>query len=45
MAIIYSAMAAGIDKYEMMSIVYKCHHYHAEGAIVIHEFGTTVRSD
>jgi len=45
MAIIYSALATGIDIYEMISIVYKCHQYHAEGAVVIHEFGTTVRSD
>jgi hypothetical protein len=45
MAITNSGLAAGIDKYEMITIVHKSHQYHAEGAVVIHEFGPTVRRD
>ena len=43
MAITYSALATDIDKYEMIIIVNKSHQHHTEGAIVIHEFGPTLR--
>jgi hypothetical protein len=45
MAITNSALATGIDKYEMIIIVHKSDQYHAEGAIAIREFGPTIRRD